>query len=88
MNEALDEWGLTDRPRSIPHTGCNNGARMLIEKKMKKKRKNLLHFAYRHHVIEIAVEAVLRALMGLTIGPEVLLFKRFQAKWESLGRST
>ena len=45
--------------------------------------KNVLHFACRHHIIEIILAAAFHSTLGGSSGPEVLLFKRFQAQWAS-----
>ena len=45
--------------------------------------KNLLHFACRRHVIEIILAAAFHLILGGSSGPEVFLFKRFQAQWAS-----
>ena len=52
----------------------------LLEQKL---GKNLLHFACRHHVIEIILTAAFYSILGGSFGPEILLFKRFQAQWAS-----
>ena len=42
-----------------------------------------MHFACRHHVIEIILTAAFYSTLGESSGLEVLLFKRFQAQWAS-----
>ncbi|KAG0720891.1 hypothetical protein GWK47_047526 [Chionoecetes opilio] len=44
--------------------------------------KDLLYFACRHHVLELVIGAVFLSAMGPTAGPDVALFRHFQAKWE------
>ncbi|KAG0727626.1 hypothetical protein GWK47_034264 [Chionoecetes opilio] len=62
---------------------AKNGACVLIEQKM---GKDLLHFACRHHILELVVHAVFVRVLGCSSSPEHLLFKRFQTSWESIDR--
>ena len=38
--------------------------------------------------MELVLAAVLKACMGVASGPDVLLFKRFQAYWERIDKTT
>ena len=61
------------------NTGRHSGACVKIEHGLEK---NLLHFACRHHILELLAEAAFKEAMGTSSAPEILLFKRFQDKWE------
>lgn len=83
--DAVQEWGLTNRivgmgfDTTAANTGHHQGACVLIERALDK---DLLYFACRHHILEIMIGAVFLSAMGTTAGPDVGLFRRFQAKWE------
>ena len=87
---ALEEWGLTENvigmsfDTTASNTGRKNGACILIEAKLEK---DLLYFACRHHFLEVVIGAVFSVLMGASQGPDILLFKRFQAQWETIDKS-
>jgi hypothetical protein len=89
--DALDQWGITDKIAALSfdttasNTGIRGGACVLIEQKI---GRDLLHFGCRHHVMEIVLAASFQASMGVSSGPDVLLFKRFQAGWEFIDRGT
>lgn len=40
--------------------------------------KEMLWLAYRHHIIEIKLEAVAVHAIGFSSGPDILLIKRFK----------
>lgn len=88
--DALEEWGLVEKvvgmafDTTASNTGRINGACTLIEQKL---GKNLLYFACRHHMLELVAGAAYTTLMAPTKGPEELLFKRFQARWESINQN-
>ena len=77
---ALETWGVADQVVGISfdttasNTGRRNGSCVLIEQKMEK---DLLHFARRHHILELVVHAVFVRVLGCSSSPELLLFKRF-----------
>ncbi|KAG0706996.1 hypothetical protein GWK47_024226 [Chionoecetes opilio] len=89
--EALDQRGITDMVAALSfdtaasNTGIRGGACVLIEQKI---GRDLLHFGCRHHVMEIVLAASFKACMGVSSGPDVLLFKKFQAGWEFIDRGT
>ena len=45
--------------------------------------RNLMHFTCYHDVIEIILAAVFQSTLRGSSGPEVFLFKQFQAQWAS-----
>ena len=61
--------------------GDRSGTCVWLEQKL---ARNLLHFACHHYVMEIILTPVLQSTLGGSSDPEVLLFKRFQAQWESI----
>ncbi len=63
------------------NTGSWNGACILLQQKM---QKDLLWLACRHHILEIMLEAVVVLSLGVSQGPDILLFKRFQKQWSSI----
>ena len=88
--DALKDWNLEDRivglsfDTTSSNTGRHSGACVIIEQKL---GKDLLHFACRHHILELVAGAAFTTLLGSTSGPEVLLFKRFKKQWEFLDHS-
>jgi len=77
--------GLEDRVKcqcfdtTSSNTGHMNGACVLLEQKL---GHQMLHFACRHHVHEIVLEAVTVTCLGPSTGPDIALFKRFQGQWQ------
>ena len=55
--------------------GGFTGAYVLLKQKLSKE---LLFFAYQHHIMELINGALFQACVRLTFAREVLLFKRFQ----------
>jgi len=87
---ALDDWGLTHQVQGMcfdttsSNTGHRTGACILLEQKF---GRDLFHLACRHHTMELVLAAAFTAVMGPTSGPDVLMFKRFQAHWEFIDQS-
>jgi hypothetical protein len=88
--EALEDWNVKHRvvgmcfDTTVSNTGCHIGACTLIEGKL---GKDLLHFACRHHVMELLAGAAFGVSVTTTSGPYVVLFKRFQSKWSTIDHS-
>src|SRR6478609_12047720 len=86
---ALEEWGLIDRVSAMcfdttsSNTGRVNGACVLLEQKL---GKDLLYLACRHHMLELVLAAVFNDCMGVTSGPDVAIFKRFQQAWQFINQ--
>ena len=84
---ALKEWGIDDTVRALcfdttsSNTGRLAGACVLIAQGL---GTDLLFLACHHHMLEIVIGAVFVSCMGPFAGPEVLIFKRFQARCEFL----
>lgn len=85
--KILEEWKLKDHVRGLcfdttaSNTGLNLGACSLIEKALDKE---LVWIACRHHVLEVTLSDVFKALFGTSSGPDITLFKRFQKKWPEI----
>ncbi|KAG7166456.1 hypothetical protein Hamer_G005562 [Homarus americanus] len=90
VNKAIEEWSVKNNvvakcfDTTATNTGGMNGASTLFEQKMEKE---LLHLACRHHIIEIVLEAAFMAVVGISTGPDILMFKRFQQKWGLIDKS-
>lgn len=86
--KMLDSWQLTDNVVALvfdttaSNTGIRNGCAVLIEKEI---NRSLLWLACRHHVYvyEVHMKNIWQDLSGKTVGPDGLLFKRFQSSWNS-----
>jgi len=63
------------------NTGSKNGACVLLEQLM---RRNLLHFACRHHIHEVIIGEIFTVLLGSSRGPNIALFERFQKSWPTI----
>ena len=89
--EALEEWGITDKvigmcfDTTASNTGIKSGACLRIEQKL---GRDLFYFACRHHILELILSAAFTSEMGSTTsGPDVLLFKQFKARWETIDKT-
>ena len=82
--DAAKEWDLVDNiigmcfDTTASNTGLKEGACIHI---MKHVKRNLLHFACRHHVLELLVGAAFAVCFGQSSGPDIQLFKRFVKWW-------
>ncbi|KZS04710.1 Cc8K15.2-like protein, partial [Daphnia magna] len=85
--EMLDDWQLKQDVAALvfdttaSNTGIRNGCASLIEKDL---NRPLLWLACRHHMYEVHIKNIWKAVSGNTVGPEELLFKRFQSDWENI----
>jgi hypothetical protein len=83
--QLLSEWGLVDRvggmcfDTTASNTGRRNGACVLLEQKLDK---DMLHFACRHHIFEVVLGGVFKESLGMSSGPDIAIFKRFQQNWQ------
>jgi hypothetical protein len=88
--EALDNWNLRHLVRAFcfdttsANTGRIRGACVLIEQML---GRDLLHFACRHHIMELLAAAAFEVCLGPSSGPDVRLFKRFQAQWTTINQN-
>jgi len=87
--QLLVEWGLVDRVSGMcfdttaSNTGRTNGACVLLEQKL---NRDMLHLACRHHVLELILGSVFKESLGLSSGPDVAIFKRFQQHWQFINQ--
>src|SRR6218665_2909630 len=87
----LQDWSVADRVKAMcfdttsSNTGHRAGDCILLEQKLKR---DLLYLACRHHIMELILAAAFKAVMGVTSGPTVPLFKRFQTGWDSINQSS
>ncbi|KAG0727210.1 hypothetical protein GWK47_035121 [Chionoecetes opilio] len=71
---ALETWGVADQvvgmsfDTTASNTGPQKRACVLIEQKM---GKDLLHFACRHHILELVVHAVFVRVLGVPHRPSI-----------------
>lgn len=88
--EVLKQWEITNQVRGMcfdttsSNTGRLTGACVMLEQKL---GHELLHFACRHHVMELIAAAAFLKCMGLASGPEIQLFKRFKSQWASMDKT-
>ncbi|KAG7173857.1 hypothetical protein Hamer_G018135 [Homarus americanus] len=88
--EVVKDWKLKDYivamsfDTTSSNTGRHTGACKLIEIKLEK---NLLWLPCRHHVHEVVIGGVFDRVMGPSTGPDILVFKRFQAFWPNIVQS-
>lgn len=88
---ALEDWELEERVRGLSfdttavNSGLVNGACTLIEQKL---GRPVLHLACRHHMYELVLEKAFSTCLGVSSGPDIQLFKRFQGGWEFIDRTT
>ena len=84
---ALTDWGIASSVRAMSfdttssNTGVHNGACVLLQRML---GVNLLSLACRHHIFELVIGAVFQVCMGSSSAPEVLMFRRFQKRWQSI----
>jgi len=80
--EALNEWQVADNVEGLcfdttsSNTGHKSGACVILEQLL---GRGLLHFACRHHILELIAGSAFAAVMGASSAPEVLIF---QGKWQ------
>jgi hypothetical protein len=88
--EALNEWQIADNVEGLcfdttsSNTGHKSGACVILEQLL---GRGLLHFACRHHIIELIAGSAFAAVMGASSAPDVLIFKRFQGKWQFVNQA-
>ena len=87
--ELLYKWNIAEQVRGLvfdttaSNTGINTGACTLIEKAL---GRELVWVACRHHIMEVVLSTVFKAVMGDTTGPCVEVFKRFQSQWDVINK--
>ena len=84
---ALEAWRVAEQVAGLSfdttaaNTARSNGTCVLKEQQLEK---NTLYFDCRHHILEIMIQTIFSHLLGTFSSPDVLLFKRFQAKWKNI----
>jgi hypothetical protein len=87
--EALNKWKVVDSVVGLSfdttssNTGLKAGACVILEQLL---RRDLLHLACRHHILELVAGAAFYEVMAASSAPEILLFKRFQAHWQYINQ--
>jgi len=88
---CLNEWNLQSKIKGLcfdttaSNTGHLSGACILIKKALEQK---VLHFACRHHILEIVLEKVFTALKITAVsGPDIAIFKRFKDHWSFIDQA-
>lgn len=87
---TLKEWKLEDQISCLSfdttstNTGMRNGVCTLLEKEFKKE---FLHLACRHHILEIVLAEAFRSIFGDSSAPEILIFNRFRQKWDKIDKT-
>jgi hypothetical protein len=87
---SVQEWELSNMVRAMcfdttaSNTGRLSGACVLLERLLERP---LLHFACRHHILEIVLQSAFKSCFGPSNGPEISIFKRFQAQWPKIDQS-
>ena len=84
MIKPYDKIKCMSFDTTAANTGLKNGACNLIEKK---RGRDMLWLAHRHHMLEIILEAVVTQSLGHSQAPEIQLFKRLKKIWNSINAS-
>ena len=88
----LKSWSVKDKvigfcfDTTASNSGIRNGCCALMEKELKRA---VLWYACRHHSTELHIKHAWQKITNeRTIGPEDILFKKFQTEWEMLDRDS
>jgi len=88
--QLLIDWGITDSVVAVccdttaSNTGRLNDACVLLEQRLKK---DMLYLMCRHHIYELVLKCVFEEKFGITSGPNIPLFKKFQEYWGKLNNN-
>jgi hypothetical protein len=88
--QLLIDWGIADSVVAIccdtiaSNTGHLNGVCVLLEQHLEK---DMLYLMCRHHIFELVLSCVFEEKFGITSGPNIPLFKKFQEYWSKLNTS-
>ena len=83
--DVLKDWGVDAKVQGMcfdttsSNTGRHKGACIILEQLL---GRTLLYIGCRHHVLELVAGAAYSEVMGASSAPDVLLFKRFKARWD------
>ena len=87
---AIEDCGIKENimgfvfDTTVANTGLTLGACAFLERTL---GREVAWIACRHHVFEIVLAHVFIAVMGSSDGPNVSVFKRFQAHWPCIDQS-
>lgn len=88
--QCLNEWDVNDDVKGIcfdttaTNIGIHGGTCTILEQTL---GRNLLHFACRHHIMELLLQSAFAASLGQeSAGPDILLFKRFRNYWANIDK--
>ena len=87
--ELLYKWNIAEQIRglvfdtTVSNTGIKTGGCTLIEKAL---GRELVWVACHHHIMEVVLSFVFKAVMGDTTGPCVEVFKQFQSQWDVINK--
>jgi len=85
--QLLIDWRISDSVVAVccdttaSNAGRLNGACVLLEQRLKK---DMLYLMCRHHIYELVLRCVFEEKFGITSGPNIPLFKKFQEYWSKL----
>ncbi|KAE9539939.1 hypothetical protein AGLY_005191 [Aphis glycines] len=88
--QLLIDWEITDSVVAVccdttaSNTGRLKGACVLLEQHLEK---DMLYLMCRHHIYELVLRCVFEEKFGITSGPNIPLFKKFQEYWSKLNTS-
>lgn len=88
--DELENWAVSNRVKAMcfdttsSNSGHKIGACVKLETKL---GRHLLPFACRHHIFELILGACVILYLGPTSGPDMAIFKRFQAHWPFIDQS-
>jgi len=88
--QLLMNWGINDSVIAVfcdtiaSNTGRLKGACVLLEQHLKK---DMLYLMCRHHIYELVLRCVFEEKCGITSGPNIPLFKKFQEYWSNINTS-
>jgi hypothetical protein len=88
--QLLIDWGITDSVVAVccdttaSNTGRLKGACVLLEQHLEK---DMMYLMCRHHIYELVLRCVFEEKFGITSGPNIPLFKKFQEYWGKLNTS-
>ncbi len=88
--EVVRQWGVVEDLAGMcfgttaSNTGRLAGTCVLLEQEI---GRFMLWLACRHHILEIVLAAVFASAMGSSSGPDILPFKAFQTKWDSIDQT-
>ena len=84
---ALKAWKLDKVVQAMcfdttsSNTGNISGACIKLEQLL---RRDLLHLACRHHVMELVAGAAFESVLGSSTGPAVKMFQNFRTQWHQI----